>query len=104
MKQAMERLKEEHVMARGLVGELVQLNQHSRSGDVSAAQGMTRTISELCRLYPDHIAREDKEFFPTAMIYLDKEERDEMLRAFYDFARKLIHDKYKAVVEGVERR
>lgn len=104
MRQAMERLKEEHALARGLVGQLEQHNLHFRSGDATAAKGIARTLSEITRLYPDHIAREDKEFFPTAMTYLEKGERDEMLQAFDAFDKKLIHDKYKAVVEGVEKR
>lgn len=104
MVQAMQRLKEEHQIARGLVGQLEKQSQEHRSGSADAAKGISRTISELARLYPDHIAREDKEFFPTAMTYLDPKERDEMLRGFEDFDRKLIHEKYKAVVEGVERR
>ncbi len=104
MRQAMERLKEEHALARSLVRQLDQHNQHLRSGDDTAAKGIARTLSEITRLYPDHIAREDKEFFPTAMTYLDIGEREEMLGKFDAFDRKLIHDKYKAVVEGVEMR
>jgi hemerythrin-like domain-containing protein len=104
MRQAMERLKEEHSIARSLVSQVASLASQHRAGDPAAAKGIARAFAELSRLYPDHIAREDKEFFPTAMTYLDAGEREEMLRDFEDFDRKLIHEKYKAVVEGVERR
>ncbi len=104
MRQAMERLKEEHALSRSLIGQLQQQKEQFRSGDATAAHGIVRTFSELSRLYPDHIAREDKEFFPTAMTYLEQNEREEMLRNFDDFDKRLIHEKYKAVVEGAERR
>jgi hemerythrin-like domain-containing protein len=104
MKQAMERLIEDHALARSLVGQLDRQKEQFRSGDGTAAKGIARTIAEIARLYPDHIAREDREFFPTAMTYLEGGEREEMLRAFEDFDRKLIHEKYRAVVEGVEKR
>jgi len=104
MKQAMQRLKEEHATARSLVNELTVLTGRCRAGDEQAAKGIARTLATITRLYPDHIAREDKEFFPTAMTYLDKDEREEMLRQFDEFDRAVIHEKYKEYVEGVEKR
>jgi hypothetical protein len=38
------------------------------------------------------------------MRYLDKQESDTLLAQFAEFDRKLIHERYGAIVEGVEKR
>lgn len=104
MVAAMDRLIADHVRSRELVGRTRDLNARSRSGDKVAGNELGAVLGELVKLYPDHIYREDKEFFPAAMRYLSKEESDAMLQQFNDFDRKMIHEKYRAVVEGAEKR
>jgi hemerythrin-like domain-containing protein len=96
--EAMERLIEDHVKSRALVTKLYELNREDDGGQISEVLG------QLATLYPDHIRREDKEFFPQAMGYLDREESDRMLSEFREFDGKLIHHKYLTLVEGAERR
>jgi hemerythrin-like domain-containing protein len=52
--------------------------------------------------YPKHIIKEDKAFFPASRKYFSNEEDDAMLREFWEFDRKMIHEKYKSVVEALE--
>jgi hemerythrin-like domain-containing protein len=96
--EAMGRLIEDHVRSRALVVKLDGLNQGEDGGQISEVLG------QLTTLYPDHIRREDKEFFPQAMQYLDREESDQMLNEFREFDGKLIHHKYLTLVEGAEKR
>ena len=104
MVQAMDRLIADHARSRSLVGRMADLNDRSRGGDASAATELSGILEELTVLYPDHIFREDKQFFPAAMKYLEKGESDALLREFMEFDRKLIHERYKAIVEGAEKR
>ncbi|MBI0583740.1 MAG: hemerythrin domain-containing protein [Methanomassiliicoccus sp.] len=104
MVMAMDRLIDDHARSRALVRRLGESNARSRGGDASATGDITEAIAGLVSIYPDHIRREDKEFFPAAMKYLTKEESDVMLSEFREFDRKLIHEKYVAVVEGAEKR
>jgi hemerythrin-like domain-containing protein len=102
--EAMDRLIADHVRSRKLIGQLKEMNDRSRTGDAAAVQEISAVLAELVKLYPDHIFREDKQFFPAAMRYLSKEESDDLLVRFKEFDRKLIHEKYISVVEGVENR
>jgi hypothetical protein len=42
-------------------------------------------------------------FFPSSRNYFSDEEDQAMLEEFWEFDRKMIHEKYKSVVEGLER-
>jgi hemerythrin-like domain-containing protein len=104
MKQAMERLIEEHALARSLVRRLEDLTVSCRPGNPDTSKGVQQVITEITMLYPDHIRREDKEFFPTAMTYLEPKESQVMLEQFEDFEHRILHEKYEALVKGVEKR
>lgn len=104
MREAMDRLTEDHVRSRSLVRRLEELTEQWSAGDRSVRGELCDIIGDIVTVYPDHIAREDKEFFPRAMRLLDPQERDEMVSAFKEFDRKLFHERYLKVVEGVERK
>jgi hemerythrin-like domain-containing protein len=53
--------------------------------------------------YPKHIEKEDKVFFPAARAYFSETEDQTMLAEFMDFDQKMIHEKYKSVVEELEK-
>lgn len=104
LRSAMDRLVSDHVHSRKLTGELEELNERLRKGDVTVIGSISRILAELVIAYPDHISREDRMFFPQAMRYLDPQEREVMLQAFTDFDRRLIHERYERMVQGAERR
>ena len=47
--------------------------------------------------------KEDKHFFLPVMQYFTQEEQDKMLDEFNRFDQTLIHDKYRGIVEGLEK-
>jgi hemerythrin-like domain-containing protein len=55
-------------------------------------------LRTLVDFYPEHIKKEDDVFFPASRTYFSNEEDQEMLAEFGEFDRKMIHEKYKAVV------
>jgi hemerythrin-like domain-containing protein len=61
-------------------------------------------LRTLVEFYPKHIEKEDKVFFPASRAYFTNEEDQAMLEEFWEFDRKMIHEKYKSLVEGLETR
>jgi hemerythrin-like domain-containing protein len=50
------------------------------------------------------LEKEDKIFFPAARRYFSEQEDQAMLDEFWEFDRKMIHEKYISVVESFEKR
>jgi hemerythrin-like domain-containing protein len=99
----MQALVDEHVYARETVGALVQAKARYVRGDGEALSVILEKLNALAALYPGHIEREDKAFFPAAMEYLDQAEQDAMLQEMWAFDRRMIHEKYRVVVERLEK-
>jgi len=99
-----EELKNDHILGRKLVAKLDADSQLSCSQcDDQALKSIVTDIEELVKLYKGHIQKEDKQFFIPAMKYLSKKEQDGMLCKFWEFDRLLIHEKYRQIVEGLEK-
>jgi hemerythrin-like domain-containing protein len=99
----MEELVHEHVYARRTVRGLVEAQERYLGGDVGAIAAIVEQIEALVGLYPSHIEKEDKVFFPAAMHYLSRSEQDAMLEEMWTFDRGMIHEKYRSVVERFEQ-
>jgi hemerythrin-like domain-containing protein len=97
----MNELIEEHKYARKTVGNLVAVKERYLMGE-DTSQEVIGCLKELARFYPQHIEKEDKHFFFPCMDYFTKQEQDAMLLEFYEFDRKMIHEKYKKVVEDLK--
>ena len=98
-KAAMQELIEEHKFARKKVAELVQAKDDCLAGRKEALKIVLDSLTTLVEFYPEHIRREDEAFFPDTEKYFTRAEQDAMLQEFWEFDRKMIHDKYKSVVE-----
>ena len=59
-----------------------------------------QSLEDLVAFYPRHIEKEDKHFFFPILNYFSAEEQDGMLREFYEFDRRMIHEKYRKVLEA----
>ncbi len=101
-KRLMKELFEEHVFGRQTTKALVEANTRYRNGDESALADIVSKLQTLVGFYPKHIQKEDKIFFPASRSYFTDEEDQSMLEEFWEFDRKMIHEKYKAVVDGAE--
>jgi hemerythrin-like domain-containing protein len=102
-RRAMDQLVTDHVFARKTTAGLAAANERYRNGDESALTVIVSQLRTLCDFYPRHIAREDKAFFPAIRAYFTDEEDQVMLALFWDFDRTMIHEKYRSVVEELER-
>ena len=99
----MDELIKEHIFGRLTTKALVQANDRYRNGDEAALKDISMKLQTLIDFYPRHIEKEDKVFFPSARNYFSEEEDQAMLAEFWEFDRKMIHEKYTALVEGFEK-
>jgi len=101
--QVMEELIEDHVFARQTTKALVEANTRYRNGDKSALADIADRLRTHAKFYPKHIEKEDKVFFPAVRAYFTDEEDQAMLAEFWEFDRRMIHEKYRSVVEVLEK-
>lgn len=101
-KNIMGELIEEHIWGRETTGRLVEANMRYSKGDIKALPIIIECMSLLVDFYPKHIEKEDKRFFLPVMSYFTREEKDLMLQEGFLFDQKLIHEKYKEVVNLAE--
>jgi hemerythrin-like domain-containing protein len=99
----MNGLINEHRYARSLVGDLFDAKNKYISGDKSGLPVIIEKLETLIDFYPEHIRKEDIEFFPNTELYFTKEELDAMLLDFWEFDRKMIHEKYQKVFETLTK-
>lgn len=100
--RTMQRLIQEHIWARQTVGKLAAANGRCRRGETAALQTMIYELGKIVEFYPRHIEKEDKHFFIPVMDYFSGAEQQAMLDRFWEFDRKMIHEKYRRVVEEEE--
>jgi len=98
----MNELIEEHIFGRQTTKALVQANIRYRDGDASALADIASNLRTLVGFYPGHIEKEDKVFFPASRAYFTDDEDQAILSEFWEFDRKMIHEKYRLLVEGLE--
>jgi hemerythrin-like domain-containing protein len=102
-RRVMNELIEDHVFGRKITKALVDANSRYRNGDEIALAEIAEKLQTLVEFYPKHIEKEDKIFFPAARAYLTDSEDQAMLAEYWEFDRKMIHEKYEALVEGLKR-
>jgi hemerythrin-like domain-containing protein len=101
--EAMADLIEDHVHGRTLTRQLVEANRRYAGGETTALSEIESAVQALVEFYPVHIEKEDRHFFKPCLEYFTKAEQAEMLRDFDEFDRALIHEKYRGLVEDLER-
>jgi len=99
----MNELIEEHVFGRQLVSGLADAMGRYRTSGTSAFRDVETYLQKLIGFYPVHIEKEDKHFFYPCLEYLSKQEQDSMLQEFWEFDRKMIHERYQRAVEEMEK-
>jgi hemerythrin-like domain-containing protein len=100
-RRVMNELIDEHSLGRKTIKALVDANTRYRNGETAALADIAVSLKTLVDFYPGHIEKEDKMFFPAARAYFTDAEDQAMLAEFWEFDRKLIHEKYRAVVESL---
>jgi hemerythrin-like domain-containing protein len=98
----MNNLLEDHVFARKTVGALFDANARVIRGNKGSMKEIISNLERLFALYPRHIYMKDKEFFYPILEYFSKAKQDDMLEEFWEFDRKMIHEKYTKMVNDLE--
>ena len=98
----MKDLVTDHILSRGVVGELVAAHKDYVAGDATSINVIIDKLTFLLTLYPAHITKEDTIFFLNTERYFSKEELDSMLEAFREFDSKMIHEKYRSLYESLK--
>jgi len=98
----MNDLVNEHGFARDLTADLVRAGEAHVAGDEDALGRVVSLLMSLTEFYPVHIAKEDEQFFPAAVAYLDDGAKEAMLQRFHEFDRSMIHEKYQSVIQSLE--
>ena len=100
--QVMDELIADHIFCRSTTKKLIEANENYRRGDKDSLKNIATHLKTLVEFYPHHIKKEDEIFFPASRAYFSDEEDQAMLGKFWDFDRKMIHEKYKSLVENLE--
>jgi hemerythrin-like domain-containing protein len=93
----------EHVQSRRFISSLEQAGISYANGNAESWNQVSGTLKGLAELYIMHIEKEDKNFFYPSMEYFSPQEREAILSEFWEFDRKLIHEKYERVVVELEK-
>ena len=103
-RRVMEELIQDHVWAREATEKLLKANESYLREHQGATAAILTLLEQLTDFYPQHMAKEDLNFFTPVMDYFSKEEQEALLGKIWEFDRKMINAKYTAVVEGIESR
>lgn len=101
--EVMAGLVQDHIRGREMTRRLVAANDRYRTGDASALGEIESCVRELVEFYPVHIEKEDRHFFKPCLEYFTDAEKQVMLADFDEFDRALIHEKYRGIVDGLEK-
>jgi len=99
LKKIMQELLDEHVWGRKTTASLVAAKEKYLAGDEGKLSEIISLGRQLGDFYPRHIEKEDKRFFYPVQEYFSKDEQEKMLEEFWEFDRKMIHEKYNKVFE-----
>src|SRR4030042_4491910 len=97
----MQELIDEHITARKAVKELVEATKKYTDGDLKSIDTIIEKLTFIISFYPVHIYKEDKVFFPDTEKYFTETELDQMLNDFWEFDKKMIHEKYNKLFESL---
>lgn len=102
-RKIMNELIDEHVIGRNATKALADANMRYQNGEKAALEEIADNFKTLLEMYPQHIDKEDNNFFPASRTYFTEEEDKKMLEEFWEFDRKLIHEKYESVMAELEK-
>jgi hemerythrin-like domain-containing protein len=101
-RRLMAELNAEHAFARETTARLVKAKENYLRQEEGAVDQILICLKQLTDFYPQHIAKEDREFFFPCLDYFTPAERAELLHRMQEFDRQLIHEKYAGLVESIE--
>jgi hemerythrin-like domain-containing protein len=103
-RRVMNELVKEHDFGRKNIKALIKANTLYRNGRTWAFGDIKNCLRAFVDFYPKHIEKEDKVFFPASRAYFSDAEDQAMLAEFWEFDRKMIHEKYRSVVHALKEK
>jgi hemerythrin-like domain-containing protein len=103
-RRTLEELTRDHAWARETTASLVKAKEGYLLEKEGALTELLQHLEALVEFYPRHIDREDHHFFIPCMAYFSDAEKADLLQKMMEFDQKLIHEKYRGLVEGIENR
>jgi hemerythrin-like domain-containing protein len=100
--RVMTELVREHALVRQTTTLITNANDRYRDGDQIALIVIANNLKTIIEFFPKHIEKEDKQFYPASRAYFTDAEDQAMLEEFGELDRKMVYEKYKAVVEKLE--
>lgn len=92
-KKLLDELIKEHQMGRELVAKI----------EVAKKDQLIGLIDSLMTLYKQHIYKEESKFFFLAFKHFSEEEQEEMRLEFLDVDKRVLQDKYLAVINCLDQ-
>ncbi len=102
LRRTMDRLFNDHTLGREHVRKLQEASLLYRSGKSGSIGEIMEHLEFLVDFYPKHIELEDAHFFYPCQELFSREESDTMLKEFWEFDRKMVHEKYGQIVTDLE--
>ncbi len=96
-------LKQDHKYSRTVVGKWMQANNRYLDGE-DTAQEIVSYLEELIRFYPQHIRKEDENFYDPVLNYFGTDERARMIDEFAAFDKNILHWKYQKIEAVLKER
>lgn len=103
-KKTLHTLLNDHKTAREIIQSLEKANNGYSEGYHANIKEIQEKLQQLIILYPQHITIEDTQFFFPIMEYFSTSEHEAMLQEFYNFDRTVIHERYRLLVESLEKK
>lgn len=103
-KRIMQELCDEHKIARNVVKELVDANDQYKNGIEKSIDTIIEKLTFLLEFYPEHIKKEDEDFFIKTERYFSEEEMEIMLAGYWEFDKRMIHEKYEKLYKELLKR
>jgi hemerythrin-like domain-containing protein len=99
-------LMAEHQRGRTLVKDMLTFIVEYGKGETGAKNSLVRVLTDLTKLYSNHIWKENYLLFPMTDKILNPEEKKDLLMKFDDVEREIgkdIHNRFEQVAEKLER-
>jgi hemerythrin-like domain-containing protein len=100
----MQELIQEHAWGREAVAGLLKAKEGVLLDNPEALDDLLIRLGQLVEFYPRHIQKETAGLFFPCMAYFTDAEKKDMVARMAEFDRQMIHQKYAALVEGIENR
>lgn len=98
----LKELLHEHEISRRAVETIAQARKRYPKEE-NALEVIVEKLEFLVEIYRGHIDKEDHRFFPDSEKYFSEAEQAAMLKEFLEFDKKMVQEKYKAVVEDLQK-